>query len=130
MSEPRRPRRDDFEPTRSATGNRPWNDGSSMDDDTARVDGVAKIDGSAKYGRDVIPENALFARFVRCPYGAATLVSHDLDAARAVPGVVRVTIDREEADYHGRNVGVIVGESPRALTEERDDDERGEPVDG
>ena len=66
-----------FYPTTAATDNRPRNDGTSMDDDTSRLDGVAKVDGSARYARDVLPAGVVFARFLRCPYGRATLRSID-----------------------------------------------------
>ena len=104
-----------FDPTTAATDNRPRNDGTSMDDDTSRLDGVAKVDGSARYARDVLPAGVVFARFLRCPYGRATLRSIDEAAARAVPGVLLVRVDAREADYHGRRVGVLVAESVRSL---------------
>ncbi len=104
-----------FDPTRAATANRPQNDGTSMDDVTSRLDGVAKVDGSARYGRDVMPEDVVYARFIRCPYGRGRLASADEAAARAVPGVLVVRLDAREGDFHGRRVGVLAAETPRAL---------------
>jgi CO/xanthine dehydrogenase Mo-binding subunit len=72
------------------------NAGASLNDDTSRLDGVAKVTGQAKYGRDMYLTNALFVRFVRCPYGAADLESTDKEAAMAVKGVVDVDISGKE----------------------------------
>ncbi|MFK7960318.1 MAG: xanthine dehydrogenase family protein molybdopterin-binding subunit [Phycisphaerales bacterium] len=104
-----------FDVTTAVSDIRPANDGIAMDTDTSRLDGVPKIDGSAKYGRDVLPDNVAFARFIRCPLGNAELLSADADAARAVPGVVLVRMDRDSANYHGRVVGLMAADSPRAL---------------
>ncbi|MGE3107050.1 MAG: xanthine dehydrogenase family protein molybdopterin-binding subunit [Phycisphaerales bacterium] len=97
------------------THNRPINDGAALNNDTSRLDGVAKVTGRAKYGRDMYLPGSLFAAFVRCPYGAATLESVDKDAAMKVPGVVEVTMTGEEGRYHGHNVGYVVAESPATL---------------
>ncbi|MFG0284876.1 MAG: xanthine dehydrogenase family protein molybdopterin-binding subunit [Phycisphaerales bacterium JB039] len=102
-------------PTVMPTQNRPQNLGASMDDDTARLDGVAKVTGKARYGRDVYPKDALFAAFVRCPYGAGELSSSDREAALAVPGVLEVEIDGERGNYDGHNIGHIVAESKSAM---------------
>ena len=102
-------------PTMLPTMNRPLNAGSSLNDDTSRLDGIAKVTGRAKYGRDVYPANGVFAAFIRCPYGAAELVSTDIDAAKAVPGVLEVEIKDKAGKYHGHNVGHIAAESPIAL---------------
>ena len=110
-----KPTTETFDPTQSPTTNRPSNDGATMNDDTARLDAHAKTVGSAKYGRDVYPENTLFARFIRCPYGKATLTGSDQDAARAVPGVVGLSIEREDARYHGHAMGWVAADSPNAL---------------
>lgn len=102
-------------PTLMPTDNRAGNDGTSMDDVTSRLDGIAKVTGRAKFGRDVYPDNVLFACFVRCPYGAGELDSFDADAARAVPGVVEVEVEKGQGRYEGHTVGHIVAESKAAL---------------
>ncbi len=92
-----------------------------MNDQATRLDAVAKITGAAKYGRDVYPEGGVFIRFIRCPFGAASLTSVDVAAAKAVPGVLDVELTKKEdgsykeGQYHGATVGYIVAESPRAL---------------
>lgn len=108
-------RPNDFNPTSLPTTNRPINKGASLNDDTSRLDGVAKVTGKAKYGRDMHFKGGLYAAFVRCPYGAATLDAVDKDAAMKVPGVVEVTMSGEEGRYHGHNLGYVVAESPAAL---------------
>jgi xanthine dehydrogenase YagR molybdenum-binding subunit len=102
-------------PTVMPTGNRPQNAGMAIDDDTSRLDAVAKVTGRARYSRDHYPRNGLFACFVRCPYGAGTLESHDTDTAMAVPGVLEVEIRSREGKYHGHPVGHLAAESLPAM---------------
>jgi xanthine dehydrogenase YagR molybdenum-binding subunit len=102
--------------TATPTTNRPINDGTSLNDDANRIDAVAKVTGRAKYARDQYLPNSLFACFIRCPVGAGTLQAIDLEAARAVPGVIEVGADEHaEGQYHGHNVGVLVADSPLAM---------------
>src|SRR5882724_5049916 len=102
-------------PSDMPTINRPMNAGSSPNDNASRLDGVAKVTGAAKYGRDVYPKDGMFIGFVRCPYGAAELESFDADAAKAVPGVLDVNVNKKEGKYHGNYVGYLVGETPLAV---------------
>src|SRR5262245_61122476 len=101
----------DTTPSDMPTKNRPMNEGSSVNDNASRLDGVAKVTGAAKYGRDVYVKDGLFLAFLRCPYGAAALESSDDGAAKAVPGVVDVQIDRKEGQYAGQYLGYVVGET-------------------
>ncbi|NNM27451.1 MAG: xanthine dehydrogenase family protein, partial [Phycisphaerales bacterium] len=105
----------DHLPTIMPTSNRPINAGAALDDDTARLDAVAKVTGRARYARDRYEPNALFAAFIRCPFGAATLTGLDEAAAKAVPGVVDVKRTGDEGRYHGEPVGFVVAESKHAL---------------
>lgn len=102
-------------PTDMPTTNRPMNMGQSMNDNTSRFDGVAKITGGAKYSSDMILPNSVFARFVRCPFGAANLQSVDDSEAKRVPGVIDIEITPKECQYNGQPVGHVVGESPMAV---------------
>ncbi len=102
-------------PTVMPTSNRPLNAGAAINNDTSRLDAVAKVTGGARYGRDVYLPNALFACFIRCPYGAAELEEADTAAAQAVPGVVEVEVRGKRGQYHGHDVGHIVAESKLAL---------------
>jgi xanthine dehydrogenase YagR molybdenum-binding subunit len=86
-----------------------------MNNDTSRLDAVAKVTGAAKYGKDRHLANAIYVAFVRCPYGAADLVSTNDEAARKVPGVLEVEIGGKDGKYHGQTVGHIAAESPLAL---------------
>lgn len=105
----------DTTPSFMPTDNRPQNAGSSMHDDASRLDAVEKVTGQARYGRDVYIDGGLYAKFIRCPYGAADLESHDRDAALAVDGVVDLEIERERGRYEGHAVGWIAAESPLAV---------------
>jgi xanthine dehydrogenase YagR molybdenum-binding subunit len=102
-------------PASMPTANRPANAGAAMDGDAARLDAVEKVTGRARYGRDRRAPGMLFAAFIRCPFGAATLVSIDEDAARAMSGVLEVSVTAREGRYHGQNVGHVVAESRLAL---------------
>ncbi len=105
----------DQTPTDMPTDNRPRNLGHSINDDTSRLDAPMKVTGAAKYGRDMYPPNCLFVGFVRCPFGAASLKSKNIEAAQAVPGVLEVNINGDEGKYHGQVIGYIVAESKPAL---------------
>lgn len=102
-------------PTDMPTSNRPMNMGQSMNDSTSRLDGIAKITGSAKYSSDMLLPNSVFARFVRCPFGAASLQSVDDSEARKVPGIIDIEITPKECQYNGQPIGHVVGESPMAV---------------
>ena len=52
-----------------------------------RVDAFAKVTGQAQYVGDLEPKGTLFAKIVRSTIANGRVVSFDLDAARAVPGV-------------------------------------------
>src|SRR5215212_4425022 len=93
--------RRDQTPTDMPTTNRPMNAGSSVNDNASRLDGPAKVTGTAKYGRDMYFDKGLYVGFLRCPYGAATLDRCDTDAAKAIPGIVDVDIQRKDGKYHG-----------------------------
>jgi xanthine dehydrogenase YagR molybdenum-binding subunit len=102
-------------PTHMPTTNRPINAGTSVNDHTSRLDAIAKVTGRARFSRDYYLPNSLYACFIRCPYGKAKLTSIDLDAARAVPGVIEAETSREEGRYHGHVVGRVVAESLLAM---------------
>lgn len=106
-------------PTDMPTDNRPRNIGTSINDDTSRLDSPMKVTGAAKYGRDMYPANCLFVGFVRCPFGAATLKSKNVEAAKVVKGVLEVNITGEAGRYHGETIGYIVAESKPALRRAR-----------
>ncbi len=102
-------------PTVMPTTNRPQNAGASLDDDASRLDAVAKVTGQAVYGRDRYLTNGIYAAFLRCPYGVATLESYDELAAKAVPGVLEVEITGKDGQYHGHTLGHVAGDSPTAV---------------
>ncbi len=105
----------DHTPTDMPTDNRPMNLGRSVNDNTSRLDAPEKVTGAARYGRDMYLPNSLFVSFIRCPYGAAKLASSNVEAARAVPGVIEVVINGDTGRYHGHTVGYVVGESKHAV---------------
>jgi CO/xanthine dehydrogenase Mo-binding subunit len=52
-----------------------------------RVEGQLKVTGTARYTDDLAPPGTLSAGFLGSPYPAARIVSVDVSAARALPGV-------------------------------------------
>jgi isoquinoline 1-oxidoreductase subunit beta len=58
--------------------------------DVMRVELPSKVDGSARYSIDVQLPGMLYASVLRGPVEAATPLSIDDGAARAIPGVVRI----------------------------------------
>lgn len=106
---------DDRIPQSMPTSNRPRNAGVAINDDASRLDAVAKVTGQAKYGRDRCFQDGLWVAFIRCPFGQAELDTADVDAARAVPGVVEVELTGDRGRYHGHAVGHVVAESKLAL---------------
>jgi xanthine dehydrogenase YagR molybdenum-binding subunit len=55
-----------------------------------RVDGSAKVQGRALYANDAPIRPAAHAAFVRASIAAGRITSIDLEAAKAVPGVLRI----------------------------------------
>jgi xanthine dehydrogenase YagR molybdenum-binding subunit len=53
----------------------------------SRTDGPDKVSGRAKYTYDVNRPGMLYGKIVRCPHAHAKIVSVDLSAAEAMPGV-------------------------------------------
>jgi xanthine dehydrogenase YagR molybdenum-binding subunit len=86
----------------------------AYENEGARLEIADKVSGRAKYTTDYYPKGMLYAGYIRCPYGKATLESHDLDAARKVPGVLEVEITREEGRYAGDRMGHLCAESKAA----------------
>jgi isoquinoline 1-oxidoreductase len=64
----------------------------------AKVDGLAMVTGKHKYSSDIKRPGMLFAKVLRPPMLGGTLVSVNLDKAKALPGVVAV--------HDGKFVGV------------------------
>src|SRR5436190_11058962 len=85
-----------------------------------RIDGPVKATGTAKYSFDINRPGMLWAKVVTSPYAKAVLVSVDLSAAQAMPGVQVVwkddsLIGKEEngIQYAGQIVAAVA-----AVTEE------------
>lgn len=63
-----------------------------------RKEDLRFITGAGRYVDDHVVPRALFARFVRSPYGHARINGVDVEAAREVPGVVAVITGAEMKD--------------------------------
>jgi 4-hydroxybenzoyl-CoA reductase subunit alpha len=91
---------------------------------TPLIDGIEKVRGTAKYTADLAPEGALVGRIFRSPYPHAEILSIDLSAARALPGVV-AAISGEDCRTPYGIVPIAQNEYPLARGKVR---YRGEPV--
>ena len=73
-----------------------------------RIDMLGLVTGTTAFVQDLDAEGMLHARVVRPPGPQSTLASADLDAARALPGVIAVIAD-------GSFLGVIAEREEQAL---------------
>jgi CO/xanthine dehydrogenase Mo-binding subunit len=60
-----------------------------------RADSPERLTGQTLFANDLRPPAALSTRFVRSPFGSATILSVDKSAAEQVPGVVAVLTARD-----------------------------------
>ncbi len=90
----------------------------AWENDGSRVDGKAKVTGAAKYTYDVNLPNMIHARFLRAPYAESKLVKADIEAAKAIKGVLDVVIDAEGRGlYAGQSVGHVCAEDVRIISD-------------
>ncbi|MDT8319576.1 MAG: 4-hydroxybenzoyl-CoA reductase subunit alpha [Xanthomonadales bacterium] len=68
---------------------------------TPLIDGQEKVRGAARYTADLPPDGALVGRILRSPRPHAEILSIDLSAARALPGVVAVLCGEDCATPYG-----------------------------
>jgi 4-hydroxybenzoyl-CoA reductase subunit alpha len=65
------------------------------------IDGVEKVTGRAKYTADLFPLDAYVGRIFRSPCAHGEIVRLDLDAARALPGVIAIVTGEDCAAPYG-----------------------------
>jgi xanthine dehydrogenase YagR molybdenum-binding subunit len=87
--------------------------------DIRRVDGPEKVTGRAVYTHDVRLPNMLYARTLRLQTARAKINSVDVEAARQLPGVVHIHIEKEagsEVKYSGDDsiIAVVAAETMEA----------------
>jgi len=68
---------------------------------TALIDGTWKVTGQAHYGDDVRLPGELIGRIVRSPHHYAKVLSIDVSAALALPGVVAIATGADAANRFG-----------------------------
>lgn len=94
----------------------PMENNVALENQQARIDVRPRLLGAAKYTADIQIEGMLHGRLVRSPFGLAKVKTADIEAAKAIPGVVSVEVDTtKQAKYTGAVVGRIVAESRAAL---------------
>src|SRR3954454_15039292 len=70
-----------------------------------RPDGVDKVTGEARYAADYATPGTLMGKTLHSPYAHARIVSIDVSAARALPGVHAVITAADiEAELYGRAI--------------------------
>ena len=70
-----------------------------------RVDACEKVTGGAKYTADLEPKGALVAKVVRSTLANGVVKGFDLEAALAVPGVVKIVTCFDVPDYQFPTAG-------------------------
>lgn len=88
----------------------------ALENDLPRPDVRQKVTGLAKFASDQYPRRVLHTRYIRFPYGKGKIKKADLRAARAIPGIVSISLN-ESADcsYAGHRIGHVVAESLDAI---------------
>ena len=90
----------------------------------SRVDGPLKATGTAKYSFDINRPGMLWAKVVTSPYARAEVVSVDLTAAQAMPGVGVVWKDDnligKEVQYAGQIVAAVAAATEEIAREAAD----------
>lgn len=88
-----------------------------------RLDGPEKVTGRAKYTFDIARPGMLYARVARSPHAHARIVSIDLSAAQAAPGVKAVYGHKKVDDqvmYHGDPIAAVAADTEeRAIDAQR-----------
>lgn len=97
----------------------PRKDLDLLNHDLRRLDGPDKVTGKAVYTHDVRLPGMVWARVVRYPKARGVVRSIDVEAARALPGVVAAIARKESGDeiaFSGSDsiVAIVAGETPEA----------------
>jgi xanthine dehydrogenase YagR molybdenum-binding subunit len=88
----------------------------AMENVLPRPDVRQKVTGAAKYSNDQMLPGMLWARYVRFPFGLGRVVESNVGAARAVKGVVSISLNRDpKGEYPGDRIGEVIAESKEAL---------------
>lgn len=98
-----------------------------------RLEGRAKVTGVTRFTADLRLPGLLHARLILSPYASAAITGYELEAARAVPGVVAVVtgadlprldvsgadlpLARERVFFAGQPVVAVVGETESAAAD-------------
>ena len=72
----------------------------------SKLDSPDKVSGRAKYASDIKRPGQLYAKFLRCPYAHAKVVSIDISAAEKMPGVKAVKICEKKGPGSEIHVGL------------------------
>lgn len=87
----------------------------ALENDAPRLDIVERVSGTAKYTTDYYLPRMMWAAYIPSDFGDARVRSADLEAARAVKGVLEVKLEKRAGRYHGDRLGHVCAESRAAL---------------
>ncbi|MDZ7371717.1 MAG: xanthine dehydrogenase family protein molybdopterin-binding subunit [candidate division KSB1 bacterium] len=83
-----------------------------------RIDGPEKVTGRAKYTYDINLPGMLYGRILRSPYPHARVVSVDVSAAQALPGVKAVIGKlKDEVNFVGDEVAAVAAADEHTAAE-------------
>jgi xanthine dehydrogenase YagR molybdenum-binding subunit len=89
----------------------------ALENDAPRVDIREKVNGSARYTTDYYLPNMMWAAYIISDFGNARVRKSNVEAARAVNGVLEVELEKESGRYHGDRLGHICAESRQSLAQ-------------
>jgi xanthine dehydrogenase YagR molybdenum-binding subunit len=87
----------------------------ALENDGPRLEIAAKVCGTAKYTTDYYLPKMMWAAYIRSDFGDARVKSSDVEAAKAVKGVLEVELTKTSGRYHGDRLGHVCAESRQAL---------------
>jgi xanthine dehydrogenase YagR molybdenum-binding subunit len=87
----------------------------ALENDAVRLDIVEKVCGKARYTADQYLPHMMWAAYLRSDFGGARLRSANVAAAKAIPGVLEVELEKKAGRYHGDRIGHVCAESRQAL---------------
>lgn len=92
------------------------NNDVALENRLPRVDIREKVTGSAKFAIDMNLPRMIYGKMIRFPYGRGKVTNANVEAARAVPGVLEVEVDTSRTfEYPGMKIGHVAAETPDAL---------------
>jgi xanthine dehydrogenase YagR molybdenum-binding subunit len=87
----------------------------ALENDAVRLDIMEKVRGTARYTTDYYLPKMMWAAYFRSDFGDSRLRNADVAAAKAVPGILEVVVEKKAGRYHGDRLGHVCAESRQSL---------------